>query len=175
MIINSFPEFTHNYIFEDDKSRMDKFISIVTAVRSLRNQAQIAPKEEVRVSFYTDQENFAKYLYQGRGYLKEMAKVVSGNIFDKTQERPSKSILYATSHTEVFLSLDGMIDVDAYKDRLKNDLKKTQAEFEKVQKKLKNPNFVKNAPDDVVEEVKGKASNFQEKLDSLNSTLSSFS
>jgi valyl-tRNA synthetase len=50
---------------------------------------------------------------------------------------------------------------------IKKDIEKTQKEYEKVEKKLKNPKFIENAPDDVVAEVKEKALNFEEKIKSL--------
>ena len=80
----------------------------------------------------------------------------------------------ATTHTEVFLPLEGVIDLNSFIDRLKNDQVKAQKEFDKVDKKLKNPKFIENAPDDVVAKVKEEAAEFAEKLNSINSSLENF-
>ena len=77
----------------------------------------------------------------------------------------------ATTHTEVFVPLEGVIDVDAYIGKLTNDLKKAEKEFEKVGNKLKNPRFIENAPDGVIAEVKEKASSFEEKVKSIQNSI----
>ena len=171
LIVQEFPEYDSKFEFSNDKDRMDHFMEIVTAIRNLRNNAQLKPKDEVKVSLFTDDEALAKYFYQSRGFLKELAGVISGNIKDKKVDRPTKSIMKATTHTEVFISLDGLIDLDGYIARLKKDHEKTQKEFDKVSNKLKNPKFVENAPDEIIAKVKEEANAFKEKLESLTSNI----
>ncbi len=153
---------------------MEKFIEIVTSIRNLRNAVMIKPKEEIEIRLYTDDEDLAKYLFKSRGFFKELAKVKSGKIKDKSIERPAKSIMRATGHTEVFIPLEGVIDIDVFVQKLQNDKIKAQRDFDKVDKKLKNPKFIENAPDDVVEKVKTEAKEFKDKLDSINNSLENF-
>ena len=82
--------------------------------------------------------------------------------------------MQATAHTEIFVPLEGVINLTEQIDRIQKDINKTRAEFEKVEKKLNNPKFMQNAPDDVVAEVKGKAEDFGKKLESLNLMLENF-
>ena len=137
----------------------------------MRNSVNVKPKDEIDVRLFTDDQNLARYFYQSRGYFKELARVKAGKIKDKTVERPAKSIMRATTHTEVFVPLEGVIDINTYIAKLSNDLKKAEKEFEKVDKKLKNPKFIENAPDSVVEEVKEKALGFEEQVKSIQNSL----
>jgi valyl-tRNA synthetase len=171
LISQNYPEYKQEHCFNEDVLNMEKFIEVTTSIRNIRSQANIKPKEEIEVRFYTDDEELAKYLFKSRGYFKELAKVKAGKIKDKTVERPAKSIMNATPHTEVFVPLEGVIDINEYIGKLNNDLKKAEKEFEKVEKKLKNPKFIENAPADVVEEVKGKATDFDEKMKSIQNSL----
>ena len=98
----------------------------------------------------------------------------SGKIKDKSITRPEKSIMSATTHTEIFLPLEGVIDLNTFIDKLKRDFDKAQKDFDKVDKKLQNPQFIDNAPDDVIEKVKQEAQEFREKLNSLTSSLENF-
>ena len=79
----------------------------------------------------------------------------------------------ATTHTEVFIPLEGVIDIGDYISKLERDLKKVEQEHVKVDKKLSNEKFIANAPDDVVAEGKEKAHGFKEQMKSIESTLSS--
>ena len=174
LIVQDFPKYNVDHRFINDVENMNKFIEVVTAIRNLKNTVNISPKEEVEIRFFTDDEGLAKYLYQSRGFLKELAKVKSGKIKDKSTARPQKSILKATGHTEIFLPLEGVIDLNTFIAKLNKDKSKTEKDFEKLEKKLKNPQFIENAPDAVVEKVKAEAAEFQEKLKSIENSLENF-
>jgi valyl-tRNA synthetase len=53
---------------------------------------------------------------------------------------------------ELFLPLEGLVDVEAEKARLNKELTKIEAEIEKARAKLNNADFVKKAPAHVLEE-----------------------
>ena len=174
LIIQEYPVFDETLQFKEDSDYMDKFIEVVTSIRNLRNTVMIKPKDEIEVRLFTDNESLAKYFYKSRGFFKELAKVKAGKIKDKSIERPQKSIMRATGHTEIFIPLEGIIDLKLFVKKLENDKSKAQKEFDKVDKKLKNPKFIENAPIDVVEKVKEEAKEFQEKLDSITNSLNNF-
>jgi len=173
LIVQEFPTYRADHEFSNDQAEMEKFIEITTAIRNLRNTVNIKPKEEVEIRLFTDDEKVARYLYKSRGFFKELANVKAGKIKDKSIERPAKSVMKATAHTEVYLALEGVIDINTYIEKLERDLKKIQDEHGKVDKKLSNKKFIDNAPDEVVAEVKEKAAGFNEQIKSLESTLSS--
>jgi valyl-tRNA synthetase len=174
LIIQEYPLFNEDFKFVDDVKNMDKFIEIITSVRNLRNSVNMSPKEEVEIRLYTDDESLAKYYFKSRGFFKELANVKSGEIKDKSVERPAKSVMKATGHTEVFLPLDGVIDLESFIDKLKRDQVKAQKDVDKMDKKLKNPKFIENAPDDVIVKVKAEAKDFQDKLESISNSIINF-
>ena len=173
LILQTWPEYKAEHAFEKDVQDMDRFMEIVSSIRNLRNSVNVKPKEEVEIRLFTDEVETAKYFYKSRGYFKELARVKAGKIKDKSAERPTKSVMKATVHTEVFMPLEGVIDIEEYKGKLQRDLVKVQKEHEKVEKKLSNPKFAENAPDEVVAEVKEKAAGFKEQITSLEESLKS--
>ena len=64
---------------------------------------------------------------------------------------------------ELFLPLDGLIDVEAEKARLEGQLEKIFKEIEKAGAKLNNPKFTERAPEDVLQEAKDRLADWQEK------------
>lgn len=175
LISQNFPEYKQELNFPADVSNMEKFIETITAIRNLRNSVMIQPKEEIEMRLFTDDEALAKYFFQSRGFFKELAKVKSGKIKDKSSQRPSKSIMKATSHTEVFIPLEGVIDVASFVEKLEKDKIKAQKDVDKVTKKLNNPKFVENAPEEVITKVKTESKEFQDKLDSITNSIKNFS
>ncbi len=174
LIGQEYVEFDSSLENTDVQEMMNKFIDVTTGVRNIRSSVNMKPKDEIDVKLFTDDKKLAKFIYESRHFLKDLANVKSGTIRNKSQERPRKSASLATTHTEIFIPLEGLIDITEQVNRIKKDMEKTQNEYKKVEGKLNNQNFMNNAPEEVRTEVKEKARMFQEKLQSLNQILESF-
>jgi valyl-tRNA synthetase len=74
---------------------------------------------------------------------------------------------------QVFLPLEGSVDLDAEKQRLEREIAKLEEELETVRKKLANENFVNRAPAAVVEEHRKREADFLGRLEQLRDRLSS--
>ena len=72
---------------------------------------------------------------------------------------------------ELFLPLEGLIDVEAEKARLKKELEKIEAEIAKVEQKLANPNFTQKVPAHVLEEHQQRLAEWQAKRDHVKAAL----
>jgi valyl-tRNA synthetase len=167
-------EFDKNLENAEVMTMMNKFCDITTGVRNIRSSVNLKPKDELDVKLFTDDKELAKFVYESRHFLKDLANVKSGTIRGKSSERPKRSASLATAHTEIFIPLEGLIDIQDQVNRIKKDMDKTKADYSKVEAKLANANFVSNAPAEVLAEVKEKAATFQEKLQSLDRILNSF-
>jgi valyl-tRNA synthetase len=174
LISSEYPSYNSKLNFTEDKNNMEYFMEVVTAIRNLRASVNLKPKDDIKVKLFTDNGAIAKYFYQARGAFKDLARVIAGEIKNKNVEKPKKSIMQATTHTEIFVPLEGLIDMSEQVGRIKKDMAKTQDEYNKLQQKLSNPKFADNAPKEVVAEVKEKAQAFQEKLKSLEENLANF-
>jgi len=64
---------------------------------------------------------------------------------------------------ELYLPLEGLIDVAAEKARLDKELAKIKGEIEKIQQKLDNPNFTQRVPPAVLAEQKRRLTEWREK------------
>jgi len=64
---------------------------------------------------------------------------------------------------ELYLPLDGLVDVEAEKARLGKQLEKIEKEITKVNAKLNNPNFVKKVPEEVLQESRDRLVDWQVK------------
>jgi valyl-tRNA synthetase len=153
---------------------MNKFIDITSGIRNIRSSVNMKPKDEIDVRLFTDDKRLAKFVYESRHFMKDLANVKSGTIRNKNQERPKKSATLATAHTEIFVPLEGIIDINEQVNRIKKDMEKTQNDYKKFESKLNNQNFMNNAPEEVRAEVQEKAQLFKNKIESLNQMLESF-
>ncbi len=65
---------------------------------------------------------------------------------------------------ELFLPLEGLIDVAVEKARLTKEMEKIESEISKVEQKLANPNFTQKVPANVLEEHRQRLAEWQNKL-----------
>ena len=65
---------------------------------------------------------------------------------------------------ELYLPLDGLVDMEAESARLAKDAAKIQSEIEKVEQKLANPSFAQKVPPAVLDEHRQRLADWQTKL-----------
>ncbi|HOW66445.1 MAG TPA: valine--tRNA ligase [Candidatus Paceibacterota bacterium] len=73
---------------------------------------------------------------------------------------------------EVYLPLEGLIDVAAEKARLEKELAKITVEIERIEQKLANPAFTQKAPSHVLEEQRRRLAEWQGKQQQAQTALS---
>lgn len=174
LIVSAYPEFDSKLVFEADQNDMNRFIEVITHIRNLRSSMNIKPKDEVNVDLFTDDSHLQKYFKDNIINFFDLAKVRELNIKTKADARSKKAVWSATTHTEVFLPLEGVIDLNDQITRLEKELAKTKGDFERLNTKLSNQNFVNSAPKEVVAESKAKALELKEKVISLETNLNAF-
>ncbi len=76
-----------------------------------------------------------------------------------------------TALGDLFLPLEGLIDVAAETARQTKELEKCEAEIAKIEAKLNNPSFTQKAPQKVLDEQKQRLAEWQSKRDHAKSAL----
>jgi valyl-tRNA synthetase len=174
LIAQEYPEFDSALEFKNDQEKMNKFVEVVTGIRNLRASVNIKPKDEVNVELFSDNYELIEYYRANLVNFQELAKVKDLKIGSKELNRPNKSIVNITTHTEIFVPLEGVIDLKEQISRLEKELTKTEADYKKYEAKLNNENFMKNAPENVRAEVIQNESELREKITSLKENIAQF-
>jgi valyl-tRNA synthetase len=174
LISQEYPEYDKNLEFNEDQDKMNKFIETITGIRNLRQSVNIKPKDEVNVEIFTDNHELVTYFRDNKLNFSELARVKELKVGNKELNRPAKSIMLATTFAEIFLPLEGVIDLTEQIARLEKDLDKTLKEYSKYEAKMKNENFMKNAPAEVRLDVETNERMLKEKIHSLQENLVQF-
>jgi valyl-tRNA synthetase len=172
LIIQDYPEDNSEWHFEDDRQRMEHFIEVVTAVRNLRSSVDMKPKDEITICLRT-RKDLQDYFQKNAPFLDDLARVKELKLVDSS---PSEQHLTSSlGHTEIFLMLDGQVDLEKQVAKLKKERDKTEKELSKLTKKLENPKFTDKAPKEIVDKVKFEADEFTQKLEQIKISLAKFS
>ncbi len=153
LISESWPEPDGRFAFEKEARATDIFKEIVYKIRNIRGELNIPPAKKANVIFCPKTDYMIDVLKKTDRYIKAMAKVE--NVIISNDYHPAKTDASAVlSDCEIYVPLEGLIDVDKEKERLEKEIEKAKADLARISAKLANKNFVDKAPAEVIEKEK---------------------
>ena len=90
---------------------------------------------------------------------------------DSDYDAPQGTPAAVTDIGEVYMPLEGVIDIEAERARLTKEISSTEIEIKKCEGKLGNASFVERAPPDVVEQEKARLEDWKASLVQLREML----
>ena len=137
--------------------------AIVSGVRTVRNQKNIAPKVELELDAI-GQNNYEVY----NSVIIKMANL---NAIEVVAEKPSDASGFMVGTDSFAVPVGDLIDVAAEIEKQEKELKHLEGFLAGIKKKLSNENFVANAPAAVIERERKKQSDSEEKIAALKASL----
>ena len=150
---------------EDEKllADIEQVKQIVSGIRMVRNQKNIAPKEALELQA-VGQNHYETY----NAVITKMANVSAINV---VTEKDATASAFMIGTDEFAVPLGNMIDVDAEIEKMEAQLKHLEGFLQGVMKKLSNERFVANAPEAVVAMERKKQSDSEEKIAALRESI----
>jgi valyl-tRNA synthetase len=131
------------------EAEMTLVMDAVTGVRNIRGELNIPPADELEVVIKTSTGTAAKTLKDNLHYIKKLARAKTVTIGTDVA-KPKGSYTSVKDEMEVYVTLKGVLDIDAEMERLRKEKKKLEGSILLVQKKLHNSEFLERAPKEVV-------------------------
>lgn len=164
------PEATSGFKNEVLETSFESIQSVVNAVRSIRAEMNVPPGKRSDLHIRITDKEMGKLLETYQDYFRSLAKIEKLYIGENIK-KPGLSASGIISGAEIFVPLEGLIDIEAEKKRLEKELSNLKNQLEKLSKKLANSDFLKNAPPDIVDKEKGKKTDIEERVEKLNANL----
>ena len=137
--------------------------AIVSGVRTVRSQKNIAPKVELELDAI-GQNNYEVY----NSVIIKMANLKA---IEVVAEKPSDASGFMVGTDSFAVPVGDLIDVAAEIEKQEKELKHLEGFLASIKKKLSNENFVANAPAAVIERERKKQSDSEEKIAALKASL----
>ncbi len=156
--------------FEQESQDWKIVQDIVSGVRSVRQQMGLAPKQELPVIIRVDQ-GISSIVAEASEWIKRLARASQVSSGPEVV-RQGQSLTAVGKGFEVYLPVQGLIDVDKERKRLQTEEQRIQKILSGIVAKLENENFVARAPEDVLEQNRAQRQNMEEQLHSIRKNLS---
>ena len=162
---SSYPELEPNFNFLKEEKDIDLFKMVITSIRNIKSNLGISPKKEIKIYCRGVQSKTA-VMNNNKHHLLQLVNVKHIEC-GKDIEKPDQSATSVINNLEIFIPLQGLIDIDKELARLEIKLKDLKARLNNIKKKLDNENFVKKAPKDIINHEQKKYDSYLEDYDKL--------
>ena len=149
VVVATWPTPDPRRVDPEARRALDQVIGVIEAVRSIRGENRISPKEAVTLVVDAPDEGAAALILGAEAYLAHLARVAKLEV-SVGATRPRRSAVAVADACTVYMPLSGLVDFDEEIARLEKAMAKLDGETQKLEGKLANERFVANAPAEVV-------------------------
>ena len=168
IMIAPWPVVDEGFLNEKEAERTRTLIAIVSSIRNIRGEANIAPSKVIpQLYALSDDEGKREIVASMASSIKQLGRVEAIIVSGADHEKPSPCALGVADGIELVIPFADLIDVSAERDRLDKAIAKVKKDLEASERKLSNPNFVARAKPEVVETEKARVENGRNELEKL--------
>ncbi|PSQ76993.1 MAG: valine--tRNA ligase [Bacteroidetes bacterium QH_8_67_23] len=144
---------------------------MIAGIRSVKSDYGVGQGQEIAASVRVPSEDgLADAVRAHAAYFEKLAGVTE-LAAGPAEEKPRASAAKVAGESEVFVPLEGMIDLDQERERLRKEIENKENFLDGVRRKLSNEQFITKAPAEVVERERQKRRDANEALDRLRANL----
>ena len=127
---------------------MDAVMDVITAVRNIRGEMRIPPGVTLTATLRPPAD--ARGLFEAQRPLVE-ALARARLTVDPAAARPRNSALAVVGAAELYVELEGIVDLAAERQRLEKEIRRAAETIEFLRGKLARPEFLERAPAEIVD------------------------
>ncbi len=169
IMISKWPEYNKECFFENEEEAIEELKEIIVGIRNLRTVQNIHPSKKSKLIFVT--KNLRKMLETSKAMIEKLGFATDLEIKEENDVNMENITSIMTKQMEVIIELGDLIDKEAEKARLEEEIKKLTSEVERATKMLSNPGFVAKAPETKINEEKEKLAKYEGLLQTAKERL----
>lgn len=166
IMLSQFPKVTPALSQPAIEQSMQFVQEMITSIRTIRSEMNVPPSKPIEKILCKADPHHQKLIEQNQLWITNLCKISAIEFIISADSMPPAATALVRS-VEIFIPLAGLIDKDNELKRLNKELAKIEKDVQHTSNKLNNPNFVQNAPEDVILKEKEKlqlATEHKEKL-----------
>jgi len=149
IMISSWPTCAEDLIDEKAEKDMEIIQEIIRGVRNICTEMEVPLDKKIRLFLKADAERI-DFLKENKNYLETLLKIEDIN-FSPEMRRPPFSSSLVVKDIEVYVPLEGIIDLEKEKERIREKIEEIDDLLERVKEKLEDEKFISRAPQEIIE------------------------
>ena len=168
LIIAPYPKYDPALSFPEDEAAFELVMDAIRAVRSRRADMNVPPSRKAKCIVATAEKATFE---AGAQYFERLAGASEVEVATPDCEAAPGMVTVTTHSARILIPMAELVDVEAERARLTKELEKARGQLAAQEKKLSNENFVKRAPEAVVNTERERAEKAKALIASLEGSL----
>jgi len=165
IMVAAYPEVDKKAIDPPSEQVMEAVIEIIHAIRNIRAQYKVESGRWIEAQIYSRKLTSAITPYSQT--IQTLARARPVTFPDKKVAAPENALVLVLKASEVVIPMASMVDLEAERRRLGDEMEKSQAEAARLERRLKDKAFLTKAPAAVVTKEKDKLAAIKDRLERL--------
>ncbi len=154
----------------DIEEEIDWVKQFILGIRQIRGEMDISPGKPLPVLLENSDARDLEFAERNSHLLTRVGRVESVRALDAGESVP-ESASALLGNMRLLVPMAGIIDIDAEKARLGKLRERGTADLERVRSRLDNPDFVNNAPPDVVTKTRQQLADLEMQISQLDEQM----
>ncbi len=167
IMVADFPNHEKLLDFSEEEQEIELLKTVISGIRNVRAELGIHPGLKLEVVFLPHTPLAEKVLDEHSSSISNLARVEKISFINSEQEKPLGAASFITEDLEIFIPLEGVVDIDKEMAKLKKEMAKAEKELNRIKGKLANTNFIEKAPEEVVQKEKEKGEVLEQKIQKI--------
>ncbi|MSQ47802.1 MAG: valine--tRNA ligase [Deltaproteobacteria bacterium] len=170
IMVQPYPTVDVTLIDHEVERRMNVVMEVIRAVRNIRSEMNLPPSLALTAVVISSENAIEAELRTHEAYVQRLARL--GEIRYQTDgERPRGAALAVIDGAEIHVPLAGLVNLQEESKRLEKEIAKAVNDLAGIHRKLGDAKFIERAPEEVVEEQRDRATQLEEKRQSLEKSV----
>jgi valyl-tRNA synthetase len=170
IMISQFPTPDEKWIDKNTEAEMNFVQDAINSIRNVRGELRVPPSKEITIILKFSDKSKEDIIKRYQSYFQRLARV-SDISSSSNLEKPKQSASAVVNGGEIFIPLEGIIDIGTERERINKEIKHIENMIASIEKKLSNEGFVSKAPKDVIDKERQKQADFMQSLEKLRINL----
>lgn len=162
IVTSSYPEVRPEFSDQIAIKQMGMLIELIVLIRQIRQDVNRPMSQTIDLYIKPVDEKTAQFLNQNKSFIDRFCHT-DELVIDPALKMEAEAKSGVITGAEIFLPLEGLINIDEELGRLEEELSKWQSEIDRVDKKLANEKFVANAPEHIVQAERDKGEEYKKR------------
>ena len=171
IMISKWPEYDEANNYSDSEAEVELIKEAVRGIRNARKNLNVPNSKKAEVIVVSEKTFVKETFEKGKVFFATLGFASEVKIQSDKSGIGDDAVSVVTSDAVIYIPLDQLVDSEKEIARLKEEEKKLEAELERVNKMLANPNFVSKAPEKKIAEERAKKEKYEQMMEQVKMQL----